>query len=63
MLRSGAVSVTEAAQIALVSRQRVREWCETAGIDPAKARKDWMATVLAETERKDRKCPTKTSRN
>jgi len=50
MLRAGLVSVREAALIADVSRQRVREWCIAAGIDPAQARKAWLARILAQLE-------------
>lgn len=53
LLRRGEITVNEAAQIALVSRQRVRIWCETAGIDPRKARVAWMATLLARLNRRD----------
>lgn len=54
MLRRGEIGITEAATIALVSRQRVREWCKTAGIDPNKARKAWLAKVLLRLNKLDR---------
>lgn len=47
MLRAGQITVREAALIGDVSRQRVRIWCENAGIDPVKARSEWMAKLLA----------------
>jgi hypothetical protein len=53
MLRRGQVSVREAAQIAMVSRQRVLEWCKAAGIDPKAARDAWLATVLDRLNRLD----------
>ena len=53
LLRLGEVTINEAAQIALVSRQRVRVWCETAGIDPRKARAAWLARKLNQLNRKD----------
>lgn len=46
MLRRGQVTVREAAIMADVSRQRVLVWCEQVGIDPAEARKAWLAAVL-----------------
>lgn len=46
MLRRGQVTVREAAIIADVSRQRVMQWCAKAGIDPAKARQDWLSQVV-----------------
>lgn len=53
MLREGEITINEAAQIALVSRQRVRVWCENAGIDVAKARQAWMAAILLRMNRRD----------
>lgn len=54
MLRNGEITVTEAATIAMVSRQRVLVWCETAGIDPKKARQAWLAAILARLNKRDR---------
>lgn len=54
MLRKGEVTISEAAAIALVSRQRVRVWCEDAGIDPAKARRAWLAAILLRMNKQDR---------
>jgi hypothetical protein len=54
MLRKGEITVTEAATIALVSRQRVLVWCENAGIDPQKARAAWLAFVLERMNKQDR---------
>lgn len=54
MLREGKASVTEAAAIALVSRQRVLVWCANAGIDPTKARADWLAGILERMNKLDR---------
>jgi hypothetical protein len=53
MLRRGEITINEAAQIALVSRQRVRIWCAKVGIDPKKARSAWMAGLLERLNRKD----------
>lgn len=53
MLRRGEITVTEAATIALVSRQRVREWCQSAGIDPKAAREAWLAQVLGKMNKLD----------
>lgn len=53
MLRLGLVSITEAAQIAMVSRQRVRMWCKNAHIDPVKAREAAMAKLLKQLDRDD----------
>lgn len=53
LLRTGQITINEAAQIALVSRQRVRIWCENASIDPKAARTARMATVLARLNRRD----------
>lgn len=53
MLRRGEITVTEAATIALVSRQRVREWCQTAGIDPKAARSAWLAAILIRMNKLD----------
>jgi hypothetical protein len=55
MLRLGQITINEAAQIALVSRQRVRVWCENAGIDPRKARQAWIAGILQRMNKRDRK--------
>lgn len=46
MLRQGEISIIEAAQIALVSKQRVRVWCENAGIEPKTARRTKIAKIL-----------------
>lgn len=54
MLREGKITVTEAATIALVSRQRVLVWCENAGLDPAKAREAWLAPILLRLNKLDR---------
>lgn len=54
MLRNGEITINEAAQIALVSRQRVRIWCENAGIDPRKARSAWMAVVMGRLNKRDK---------
>lgn len=54
MLRRGEVSINEAAQIALVSRQRVRQWCLNAGIDPRAAREAWIARILQSLNKQDR---------
>lgn len=56
MLRNGEITINEAAQIALVSRQRVRVWCENAGIDPRKARQAWLALILMRMNKRDRSC-------
>lgn len=55
MLRRGEITVSEAATIALVSRQRVREWCQNAGIDPKATRAEWLAQVLLKMNRLDGK--------
>lgn len=54
MLRKGEITTTEAAIIALVSRQRVREWCKSARIDPAAARRAWLAAILVRMNKLDR---------
>lgn len=54
MLRRGEVTVTEAATIAMVSRQRVREWCKVAGIDPQLTRSAWLAVILERMNKLDR---------
>lgn len=54
MLRKGEITVYEAVQIALVSRQRVRVWCKNAGIDVAAARKAWLTPVLLRMNKLDR---------
>lgn len=54
MLRKGEISVNEAATIALVSRQRVREWCRAASIDPKAARAAWLAMILLRLNKQDR---------
>lgn len=38
--------------IADVSRQRVWEWCQAAGVDPVKARAEWLAKLLASLDRR-----------
>lgn len=53
MLRRGEISVTEAATIALVSRQRVREWCRKAGVDAQQARSKWLTHILDRLNRQD----------
>ena len=53
MLRRGEVSVTEAAGIALVSRQRVREWCQKVGINPKAAREAWLSKTLMRLNKHD----------
>lgn len=55
LLRRGQVSVREAAMIADVSRQRVAQWCEKAGIDPAATRQEWLAAILSKLSRKSRR--------
>ena len=55
MLRRGQITITEAAMIALVSRQRVREWCLNAGIDPIKAREAALIEILQRLDRQERK--------
>lgn len=55
LLRRGEITVTEAALISLVSRQRVLVWCENAGIDPQKARAAWLAIVLERLNKQDRR--------
>jgi len=62
-LRRGLVSVREAAAIAMVSRQRVMQWCAAAGIDPAKARKAWLASILQRMDRLDTKACGNVRRN
>jgi hypothetical protein len=54
MLRRGEVTVTEAATIAMVSRQRVREWCKSAGIDPQVTRAAWLVVILERMNKLDR---------
>lgn len=54
MLRKGEITIAEAAQIALVSRQRVRVWCENAGIDVARARQAWLTPLLLRLNKRDR---------
>jgi hypothetical protein len=54
MLRRGEVTVREAATIALVSRQRVREWCKVAGINPQVTRAAWLTVILERMNRLDR---------
>lgn len=54
MLRKGEITINEAAQIALVSRQRVRVWCKNAGIDVAKARQAWLTPILLRLNRRER---------
>lgn len=53
MLRRGQITIAEAAQIAIVSRQRVLMWCKTAGIDPRAARRAWLADLLMRLNRDD----------
>ena len=53
MLRRGEITVTEAATIGLVSRQRVREWCQNAGIEPRAARAAWLAQILLRLNKQD----------
>ena len=53
MLRKGEITIAEAAMIALVSRQRVREWCTAAGIDVKKAREAWLSPILARLNKQD----------
>jgi hypothetical protein len=55
MLRLGQITINEAAQIALVSRQRVRVWCENAGLEPRKARQAWLTVILTRMNKRDRK--------
>lgn len=55
MLRRGEITVSEAAAIALVSRQRVREWCRNASIDPQSTRSHWLARILTKMNRLDGK--------
>lgn len=54
MLRKGEITINEAAQIALVSRQRVRVWCKKAGIDVAAARAAWLTPILLRMNKRDR---------
>lgn len=54
MLRKGEITINEVAQIALVSRQRVRVWCKNAGIDVTAARKAWLTPILLRMNRLDR---------
>jgi hypothetical protein len=54
LLRNGQITITEAAQIAIVSRQRVRLWCKNTAIDPVKARTDWIAGIIQSLDRKGR---------
>lgn len=53
MLRRGHVTVREAAAIGLVSRQRVLEWCRSAGVNPKAAREAWLADILDRLNRDD----------
>lgn len=56
LLRDGLISVQVAALSAEVSVQRVRQWCEAAGIDPGEAAKARMlALIKAETGRMARR--------
>jgi predicted kinase len=55
MLRRGEITVSEAATIALVSRQRVREWCKVAGISPQVTRAAWLTQILLKMNRLDGK--------
>lgn len=55
MLRKGEITIAEAAQIALVSRQRVMVWCENAGIDVAKAREAWLTPILERLNKRDKR--------
>lgn len=55
MLRRGQITITEAAQIAMVSRQRVRVWCANAGIDPVAIRKAMIARLMSELDKRDAK--------
>lgn len=43
MLRDGEITPSEAAELAGVSRQLVRQWCITAGIDWRRARNAWVS--------------------
>lgn len=52
LLRRGQVTIREAALIGDVSRQRVRAWCEAAGVDPVKARAEWLGKLLKSLDRK-----------
>lgn len=63
MLRRGQITVREAAQVAMVSRQRVLVWCEQAGIDPKAARDAWLARVLEHMNRLDTKPPRRAIRH
>lgn len=54
LLRKGEITINEAAQIALVSRQRVRAWCKAAGVDVIKARQAWLTPILRRMDKRDR---------
>lgn len=55
MMRAGEITVTEAATIALVSRQRVLVWCDKAGLDPKACRAEWLSKVLIRMNKRDRR--------
>jgi hypothetical protein len=46
-LRAGRMTVSEAARLGGVSRQRIDQWCMAAGFDPAAARKHYLTTFYA----------------
>lgn len=62
LLRNGLATIAEAAQIAVVSRQRVLEWCNEAGIDVRATRRLWLARQIVQAEEEQRKMDNRNKR-
>lgn len=55
LLKSGAISVTEAAELGSVSRQAVRKWTDAAGWNMSNRRRAHVARIFARALDADRK--------
>ena len=51
LLRSGLATQSEVAKLAGVSRQLVRKWVIAAGINPKRARWDWLVRAWGSLEK------------